>query len=121
MIIVGSTFKVCDNTGVLSILSICNLSKKKRDFNVGDILLGIIKSIKINSKFRTSAIVRALIINTKKHYKDKDYCVYNYKYNSVILLDKRNKPLGSRIKDPVYHRCLNSHILKLNTVSKLIF
>ena len=74
---------------------------KKRCATIGEKILISIKKLrskrKSNSKVKKGEIYSALIVQTKKAITQKNGIKRNYLFNSAILLNKQNKPLGSKI------------------------
>lgn len=102
MIKKGCYLKVIDNSGakIVYCIRIMSNSNKRYAF-VGDLLLVSVKSLRLKrrfaSKVKTGALLRALIVRSKisKFYFFGD----NLKFfeNSVVLLNKQNKLVGTRI------------------------
>lgn len=98
----GCYLKVIDNSGakIAYCIRIVSNSNKRYAF-VGDLLLVSIKSLRakrrFSSKVKLGTLVRALIVRSKitNFYFFGD----NLKFyeNSVVLLNKQNKLLGTRI------------------------
>lgn len=102
MIQKGCYLKVIDNSGAKIVFCIRLISKSnKRYAFIGDLLLVSVKSLRTKRRFaakvKPGTLIRALIVRTKntKCYLFGD----NLKFyeNSVVLLNKQNKLLGTRI------------------------
>lgn len=74
---------------------------KKRYATVGEKILISIKRLrskrKSNSKVKKGEIYSALIVQTKKSISQKNGIKKYYIFNSAILLNKQDKPIGSKI------------------------
>lgn len=102
MIQVGSFLNVADNSGAKKVLCIKQLSgSKKRYGYVGDIILVSIKSIRSKrrafSKVKKGEILKAIIIRTKHKLYDKFKNNIFYFQNSVVLMTRQNKAVGTRV------------------------
>lgn len=97
MIQVGSTLKVIDNSGARVVK--CIRSEAGRYAFFGDVILVSIKSLRKKrrsfSKVKKGEVVRALVVRTKKILNSK--CSIEYLENSVVLINKKNKLIGTRV------------------------
>ena len=102
MIQIGTHLNVIDNCGAKKVYCIKIIKGfKKRYAFLGDLILVAIKAIrkrrKLLSKVKKGEIYRALIIRTKS----KNFYTFsdNFSFftNSVILFNKQNKFIGTRI------------------------
>jgi len=121
MIQSGSFLSVIDNSGAKKVMCIriLNSGYKQKYGRVGSSLLVSVKNIKFsdNNKVKKGEIHPALLIRTKST-QQLNYCNYRKYYeNAVILLDKKNKPLGTRIFGVIPKQFKYSKFLKLTTLS----
>ena len=113
--------KVADNSGAKTVKCIKVLGGvKKKIAKLGDIIIVSIKTLRNKSKFTSKVnkgeIYKALIVRTKKKYVIKNGFTINFNENSVSLLNKQNKPIGTRILGP-----LSKRLKKKNLTNLLIF
>lgn len=106
MIQLHTILKVSDNSGAKTVKCIKVLGGfKKRFASIGDIIVVSIQQLrnksKKTSKVKKKEIYRALIIKTKKNLTKKDGSTIILNENSVVLLNKQEKPIGTRIIGPV--------------------
>jgi large subunit ribosomal protein L14 len=102
MIQKGTFLKVIDNSGAKNVCCIRIVSNQKyRYAYTGDILLVSIKKLRAKrrfaSKVKKGQLIRALVVRTKK--KNSYFSGDNLSFfeNSVVLLKKNNKLIGTRI------------------------
>jgi large subunit ribosomal protein L14 len=102
MIQVGTILNVIDNSGARKACCIkVILGYQRRYANVGDVIVVSIKSLrtkrKSTSKAKKGEIYRALVVRTK--YKTVQFSGESIKFfeNSIVLLNKQNKLVGTRI------------------------
>lgn len=102
MIQKGTFLKVIDNSGAKNVCCIRIVSNQKyRYAYTGDILLVSVKNLRAKrrfaSKVKKGQLIRALVVRTKK--KNSYFSGDNLSFfeNSVILLKKNNKLIGTRI------------------------
>lgn len=102
MIQVGTVLNVADNSGAKKAycIRIINASKKRYG-SIGDSILVVVKSLRkkrrASSKVKKGEIYPALIVRTKKGVSFKSSDNFFFLENSVILLNKQQKFIGTRI------------------------
>jgi large subunit ribosomal protein L14 len=102
MIQKGTFLKVIDNSGAKNVCCIRIVSNKKyRYAYTGDILLVSVKKLRAKrrfaSKVKKGQLMRALVVRTKKKTSYFSGDNLSFFENSVILLKKNNKLVGTRI------------------------
>jgi large subunit ribosomal protein L14 len=102
MIQVGTFLSVIDNSGAKLACCLRIKSKtKKRYARIGDQILISVKKLrtkrKLTSKVKKGEIYNALIVLSKKENHTKLFKNKKYLSNSIILLNKQNKLIGSKI------------------------
>jgi len=113
--------KVSDNSGAKIVKCIKVFGGfKRRTAKIGDIILISIKEMRENvslkSKIKKGQIYKAIIIRTKKvmHKKNTTFVFFND--NAVVLIDKKNNPIATRIIGPL-PRFLKNVNLKFKSLS----
>jgi large subunit ribosomal protein L14 len=102
MVFNGTILNVCDNTGVKWVQCLKILGKKPKAFGKsGDIIVVSIKKTKSLSKIKKKEIYKAIIVRVKKKICRNDGSSINFSKNSVVLLNAKGSPIGSRIFGPV--------------------
>jgi large subunit ribosomal protein L14 len=113
--------KIVDNSGAKTIKCIKVLGgyKKKVAF-IGDIIIASVQELrnkyKINSKVKKGEVVSALILRTKKNKKRKDGTFFSFDKNCAILINKSDKPLGTRIFGSVPKEFRVNKFMKLASI-----
>jgi large subunit ribosomal protein L14 len=102
MIQVSTVLNVIDNSGAKKARCIKVISGYKRRYGyVGDIILVSIQSLrkkrKATSKVKKSELYKALIVRTKFQEVSLSGESISFLENSIVLLNKQNKLVGSRI------------------------
>ncbi len=102
MIQKGTFLKVIDNSGAKNVCCIRIVSNQKyRYAYTGDILLVSVKKLRAKrrfaSKVKKGELIRALVVRTKKKNSYFSGDGLSFFENSVILLKKNNKLIGTRI------------------------
>jgi len=110
--------KVTDNSGALiaqCIKTLRNTSKAK----VGDIIIVVLKKIIPKKKVKKGEIHRALVIRTKQQYSRYSGAYIKFAENSIILLNKKNLPIGTRIFGPVYKELRYKKFMKIISLASI--
>ena len=97
-----TTLRIVDNSGAKTIKCIKVLGGYKRKIAfIGDIIIASVQELrnkyKISSKVKKGEVVSALILRTKKTKRRKDGSFICFDKNCAILINKSDKPLGTRI------------------------
>jgi len=95
--------KVADNTGakILQCFQVLGGSYR-RIAQLGDVIVGAIKSAEPRKTVKKHEVVRAVIIRQKKEYKRKDGSYVRFDDNACVILEGKTKePKGGRISGPV--------------------
>lgn len=123
MIKQNTLLKIVDNSGGTKgkCVKILGRSNKKTAYSGDLIIVSIVKIKNKLNKFniKKKQLFRAIILNCKKIKEKKTGIYYNFKQNSIILLDKQKNPLGTRIFELV-PRYLKIKFLKLFSLSYFI-
>jgi len=115
MIYIGSVLNVCDNSGVKKVKCIKVLRRSPKKWGrVGDIFIVVIKNLKVFNKIKKKEIYKGILVRSKKKVLRKDGSCICFSENSIILLNNKLVPIGSRIFGPV------SRELRSKKNSKLI-
>jgi large subunit ribosomal protein L14 len=108
--------KVSDNSGVKTVRCLKILGGFKKKYSIlGDIIIVSIQQLKNKlkktSKIKKKEIYRALIIKTKINYKKKTGYENFFKKNSIVLINKQDNPIGTRILGAI-PQCLKKNKLQ---------
>lgn len=119
----GTFLNVLDNSGAKTVCCI-KVSKgyKKRYSNIGDVIVVSVKSIRqrknVISKVKKGEVVRALIIRIKKRTRvNSSFEFFSFDENAVVLLNKQNKFIGTRVFGPVSTFFRSTRFLKIVSMS----
>lgn len=96
----GTYLRVVDNSGGKYALCIKLLGyyKPYSVGKIGNVLVIVIKKVKHKlKKIKEHSIYLGLIIRTKKEFLRKDGSELTFLKNDVILVDKNNNPIGTRV------------------------
>ena len=98
MIQMQSALGVADNSGAKRVMCIKVLGGSGRMIaNCGDVIVVSIKAAIPGGKVKKGEVHRALIVRTKKGVRRPDGSTIQFDSNSVVLVNKQNEPLGTRV------------------------
>ena len=93
---------VADNSGAKLVCCIKVLGGSKRRYaSVGDIIVVSVKDAMPHSKVKKGAVMKAVVVRTRKEVGRPDGSFIKFDNNSAVLLNNANEPLGTRIFGPV--------------------
>jgi len=113
MIQAETRLKVADNSGANELLCIRVLGSNRHYGSVGDIIIGVVKVATPNLPVKKSDIVRAVIVRTKQSIVRKDGTRVRFDDNGVVVLNKEDNPIGTRIFGPVARELKEKSFTKL--------
>ena len=117
MIFNGTILNVCDNSGVKWVQCIKVLGGKPKTFGrPGDIIVVSIKTAKSLSKIKKKDIYKAIIVRVKKKICREDGSSISFSQNSVVLLNVKGTPIGSRVFGPVAKELRIKKKYKINII-----
>ena len=104
---------VADNTGAKKIMCIRILGNNKQYGNVGDIIIGVVKSAIPNMAVKRSNVVRAVIVRTKNTIKRQDGMGIRFDDNAAVIINVENNPRGTRVFGPVAREIRDKNFTKI--------
>lgn len=98
-----SRLTVADNSGAREILVIQVTGGSRRRYGgVGDVVTATVKKAVPNSSVKKGAVVKAVVVRTKKEYRRDDGSYIRFDDNAAVILDAEGRnPVGTRIFGPV--------------------
>lgn len=119
MIQMQTILKVADNSGAKKVMCIKVLGGSGRMISgCGDVIVVSIKSAIPGGKVRKGEVHRALIVRTKKGIKRPDGSTIQFDSNSVVLVNKQNEPIGSRVFGPVPRELRGKGFMKIISLAE---
>ena len=122
MIQVQTMLEVADNSGIKKVQCIKILGGSKRRYaTVGDTIVVAVKDSQpsyglkdsTGKKVHTKAVVKAVIVRTKKPVRRKDGSYIRFDDNAVAIVDAKGEPVGSRIFGPVARELRDKLYMKI--------
>ncbi|MDO9082766.1 MAG: 50S ribosomal protein L14 [Humidesulfovibrio sp.] len=105
---------VADNSGAKLLCCIKVLGGSKRRYaSVGDIIVVSVKDAMPHSKVKKGAVMKAVVVRTRKEVGRPDGSFIRFDSNSAVLLNNANEPLGTRIFGPVARELRSKNFMKI--------
>jgi large subunit ribosomal protein L14 len=112
---------VADNSGAKKVTCIKVLGGSKRRYAfVGDIIVCSVKEAIPWSKIKKGSIVKAVIVRTAKETRREDGSYIRFSENSVVLINKNNEPIGTRVFGPIVKEIKMKKFVKIVSLSSEI-
>lgn len=119
MIQMQTILDVADNSGAKKVMCIKVLGGSKRMVaGATDVIVVSIKSAIPNGKVKKGDVHRALIVRTKKGVRRLDGSIIRFDSNSVVLLNKQNEPVGTRVFGPVPRELRSKGFVKIVSLAE---
>jgi large subunit ribosomal protein L14 len=118
-----SLLKISDNSGgkIGRCIKIIN-GFKNRWSSCGDLILISIQKLKnkrkLTTKIQKGEMVKAVILRTKSKYRRRNFTFIKFSENSVGLLNKQFRPIGTRVIGPVLRELRKSKFMKMASLSE---
>jgi large subunit ribosomal protein L14 len=114
MIQVESNLDVADNSGAKKVCCIKVLGGSRRRYaHVGDIIVVSVKEAMPHSKVKKGAVMKAVVVRTKKEIGRPDGSYIKFDNNSAVLLSSQMEPVGTRIFGPVARELRQKNFMKI--------
>lgn len=102
MIQAESYLNVADNSGAKQVMCFKVLGGSRRRYaSIGDIIVVSIKDALPTSKVKKGAVMKAVVVRTRKEVLRTDGSYIRFDDNAAVLLNNNLEPVGSRIFGPV--------------------
>ena len=119
MIQMQSVLKVSDNSGAKRVMCIKVLGGSGRMISgCGDVVVVSVKAAIPGGKVKKGEVYRALIVRTKKGVRRLDGSTMQFDSNSVVLLNKQNEPIGTRVFGPVPRELRRKGFMKIISLAE---
>lgn len=114
MIQLRSILRVADNSGAkkVSCIRVVGASNKSTA-RIGDVIVVNVKEAVYDSKVKKGEVVRAVIVRTRKETRRPDGSYIRFDENSVVIINKDNEPIGTRIFGPVARELRAKKFMKI--------
>lgn len=102
MIQAETYLNVADNSGARQVMCFKVLGGSRRRYaSIGDIIVVTVKDCLPTSKVKKGAVMKAVVVRTKREKSRPDGSYIRFDDNAAVLLNTNLEPLGTRIFGPV--------------------
>ena len=109
-----SRLAVADNSGAREVLCIRVLGgTKKRYAGVGDVIVVTVKDATPGGNVKKGAVVKAVVVRTKKEIRRADGSYIRFDDNACVLLNNAGEMVGTRIFGPVARELREKQYMKI--------
>jgi len=109
---------VADNSGAKELMCIRVLGNQRTSATVGDIIIGVVKEAIPNMAVKRSAIVRAVIVRTKKTIQRDNGMSVRFDDNAAVLINQDKNPRGTRVFGPVAREIREKNFTKIISLAQ---
>jgi large subunit ribosomal protein L14 len=114
MIQMQTWLDVADNSGAKKAMCIKVLGGSHRRYaEVGDIIVVAIKKAIPTSEIKQKTVCKAVIVRTAAPLRREDGSWVRFDNNAVVLIDKDENPVGTRVFGPVARELRNRNFMKI--------
>lgn len=118
MIQMQTMLNVADNSGARKVRCFKVLGGSKRRYaSVGDVVICAVQEALPNGSIKKGAVVRAVIVRTKKEIRRKDGSYIRFDDNACVLIDNNGAPKGTRVFGPVARELRDRKYLKITSLA----
>jgi large subunit ribosomal protein L14 len=110
---------VADNTGAKTAMCIKVLGGSRRRYaSVGDVVVATIKKALPTGEVKSGTVVRGVIVRTAKEVRRTDGSYVRFDKNAMVIIDKDNNPLGTRIFGAVARELRDKNFMKIVSLAQ---
>ena len=114
MIQMQTRLAVADNTGAKELMTIKVLGgSRRRVAGIGDIVVCSVRSVLPGSDFKKGAVVKAVIVRTRKPTRRSDGSYVRFDGNAAVIIDNDQNPRGTRIFGAVARELRERNFMKI--------
>jgi large subunit ribosomal protein L14 len=102
MIQAQSYLNVADNSGARKLMCIRVLGGNQRQYaSIGDVIIAVVKDAVPNMPLKTSDVVRAVVVRTKKAIRRDNGMLIRFDENAAVIINAEGNPKGTRVFGPI--------------------
>ncbi len=103
-----------DNSGAKEILCIRVMKGSNGHYaDVGDIIIGAVKSATPGATVKKGDVVRAVVVRTKNDIHRRDGSILRFDENAAVVVNNANEPRGTRIFGPVARELRDKNFMRI--------
>ncbi len=106
--------EVADNSGAKKLACILPLGGSVgRTAGLGDIVTASVKEAAPESNVKKGAVVKAVIVRTRKEHRRQDGTYIRFDENAAVLINEQREPVGTRVFGPVARELREKQFMKI--------
>jgi large subunit ribosomal protein L14 len=106
--------RAADNSGAREILCIRVMKGSNGHYaNVGDIIIGAVKSATPGATVKKGDVIRAVVVRTKHALRRPDGSYLRFDDNAAVVVNVANEPRGTRIFGPVARELREKNFMRI--------
>ena len=113
MLQVRSILEVADNTGARRAAAIGVLGRNQRYARIGDVIKAHIKEASPDGTVKKGEVVNAVVVRTRQPIHRRDGSILRFDSNAIVIIDKEQNPVGTRIFGPVARELRDLKFIKI--------
>jgi large subunit ribosomal protein L14 len=114
MIQLQTMLNAADNSGARRLMCIKVLGgSRRRSARIGDVIIVAVKNALPKGAVKMHSIQRAVIVRMRKETRRADNSYVRFDDNAVVIVDKDNQPVGTRIFGPIPRELRNKGFQKI--------
>ncbi len=114
MIGMRTRLDVADNSGAKRIRCILPLGGSTgRHAGLGDVVTASVQEAAPDSNVKKGAVVRAVIVRTRKETRRRDGTYIRFDSNAAVLINEAHEPVGTRVFGPVARELREKRFMKI--------
>ena len=118
MIQMQTNLVVADNSGAKTARCIKVLGGSDHMITgIGDVIVASVTSVIPGAKVKKGQVVKAVIVRTKSKIVRPDGSFIKFDDNAVVLVDKDNEPIATRVFGPVSREVRHNGFLKIASLA----
>ena len=114
MIQIRSILEVADNSGAKKVGCIQVLGRNRKMYaEIGDIVVVHVKEAIPTSAIKKGEVAKAVVVRQRNTFKRLDGSTVRFNTNSVVIIDDKKNPKGTRIFGPVARELRDKDFMKI--------
>ena len=108
--------EVADNSGAQEVMCFKVLGgSKRKTAGIGDVIVAAVKKALPPGKGKVQAgeVVKCVVVRTKSGVRRDDGSIIRFDSNAVVLINKQNEPVGTRVFGPVTRELRGKKYMKI--------
>jgi large subunit ribosomal protein L14 len=114
-----TNLEVADNSGARRVQCI-KVMKGSNAAKIGDVIMASVKDAQPRGKVKKGEVVTCVVVRAATQRLRRDGSEVRFDRNAVVLVNKQNEPIGTRIFGPVPHELRRRKLTKILTLAEYV-